>query len=155
MSKLKAGSILVANPQMMDPSFARTVNLLVVYDDQGVVGVNIAATPVQGKLCRGGPLQGFAFVLHKQDDSVADSIALGETGFGVTSLSGSPDAPEPADVIDQPTSMALVGYAGWNTAQLAEEIEAGAWGVAEIALEELMSLPAEERYERACREAFD
>lgn len=138
------GRLLVATPSLRDPTFHRTVILLLDHGDEGALGValnrpmevEVSAvlppwqpwTTAPGVLFQGGP------------------VAL-DSALGLVGVPG--DSPEPAGVrriggalglVDldvEPESVVpslsglriFAGYAGWESQQLESEIAEGSWYV--------------------------
>jgi putative transcriptional regulator len=147
------GKLLLANPAMNDPRFHRAVILVCTHDKNGAMGLVINHTlsgvdfrdlvgqlkiesdiRVDLKLSRyavmsGGPVESArGFLLHSKDFEKNDTLKLKE-GFGVT---GTVDALK--DVIrgQGPEKMLFaLGYAGWSSGQLDEEIQNNTWTVVE------------------------
>lgn len=139
-----AGALLVATPLIDEPTFRRSVVLLLEHDEAGTLGVvinDLSAVPVSDVV------PGWETVLHSR-------IALGgpvqaDAGVAVVRLTegaalSPPDGVRPLGgvwaVIDlerEPLSLAsaladgqlFVGYAGWAAGQLAAELEQGSWWV--------------------------
>ena len=141
---LGAGKLLVASRNLGDPHFAKTVILLVRYDDQGVLGLVLnhrtdvplsrvleslkAAKDRSDPVYLGGPVGTPAvFALFQSPakidgaEHVFDGVYLitARTLFEQT-ISSRPD-PGVFHV--------YLGYAGWTQAQLRQEVELGAWFV--------------------------
>ena len=139
---LGAGKLLVASRGLADPNFAKTVILLVHYDDEGVVGL-ILNRRTDIPLSR--VLEGLKAAEHR-----SDPVYLGgpvETP-AVFALLQSPAKLEGAQHIfgavymistktlfeqtlstrpDPGAFHVYLGYAGWTNDQLRKEVELGAW----------------------------
>lgn len=136
------GSLLVATPALQDPSFERSVVLLVAHEQGGAMGVVLnraTEVPVEDVLGDWGELAGSPAVLFEggpvQPDSAicvarARTDPAEVTGFqpffgalGTVDLGREPDG-----VRDQLEGVRVfAGYAGWSPGQLEEEIAAGSW----------------------------
>ena len=137
------GRLLVSTPGLSDPSFDRSVVLVVDHDDDGALGLILnrpTATPVAEVLrpwrdiasdppvvFSGGPV----------DDTAA--LCLGSCRPGAASETIRTVTPT-VGLVDMDTDPALLthqvayvrvfaGYAGWGGGQLEDEIEAGGWFV--------------------------
>jgi putative transcriptional regulator len=148
---MRAGQLVVATPSLEDPSFARTVVLLLQADpEDGALGLVLnrptgtevaevlpdwmplaAGPPV---VFTGGPVQPNAAIClgHGVPGgalSAAFSVLEGfpGTSVGTVDLDAEPD--ELAPVVSEVRVFA--GYAGWSAGQLEAEIEEGAWWVVE------------------------
>ena len=158
-----AGSLLVATPALGDPSFHRSVVLLLDHDEEGALGVVVnrptevdvgavlpdweAYAGVPGVVFHGGPVD--------LDSALAlgavRSALHGPTGLVVPGPAGSDllgwrrvigdlglvdlDAPPELVVPALDRLRIFAGYAGWGSGQLEDEVSEGAWWV----------LPAEPR----------
>jgi putative transcriptional regulator len=127
------GQVLIAAPELRDPAFAGTMIYMLAHDDEGALGVVLNRPRHQIRpgvmLWDGGPVgRDRVFVLH-DDLSHPGSVVVNDVAV----------ATEPAllnDLLDgesQLRARIFVGYAGWGPGQLAREIAAGAWIVAEPA----------------------
>lgn len=141
-----AGRLLVADPQLLDPNFRRTVVLILAHGDEGALGVvlnrpaelavarvldrwaNRAAEP--DVLFTGGPVELDALIaLGRAADAAATTGSEDEEllpGVGVVDLSADPDSGQEATVA---AVRIFRGYAGWEVGQLETEIERGDWHV--------------------------
>jgi putative transcriptional regulator len=142
IKSLGAGKLLVASPDLGDPTFAETVILLVRYDTQGVVGLVLnrrtefplsrvlsdlkAAKNRSDPAYLGGPVDTPTVLALFQSsakieraDHIFDAVYLisSKLVFEQT-LSAQPDS----DVFH-----VYLGYAGWNRDQLQREVELGMW----------------------------
>lgn len=137
------GKLLVATPTLREPTFARTVIVLLAHSDEGALGVvlnrpadapldevvppvaELASEPAV--LFSGGPVEPQA------------AIALGVTVGDVDEALVQPVQP-PLVTVDLDGDPALLaaslrqlrvfaGYAGWGSGQLENEIAQGAWYV--------------------------
>lgn len=138
------GALLLATPLIEEPTFRRTVVLMLEHDDAGSLGVilnDLSAVPAADVL------PGWRDVLHPQ-------VALGgpvqaDAGVAVAQLHDSAVASPPAGVrvlagpwavidLDQDPDLLtaacadaqlFVGYAGWSVGQLDAELAQGSWWV--------------------------
>ncbi len=136
--------LLVATPQLLDPSFADTVVLLLDVGDDGALGVvlnrpsPVAVSEVLGDwgevvaepevLFQGGPVstEGALAVGWLRD--LADvPVGFREVADGL----GVVDLDTPVELVDGSLSgmRIFAGYAGWGAEQLDGEIEEGSWYV--------------------------
>jgi putative transcriptional regulator len=137
------GRLLVASPQLEDPSFHRTVVLVLDHDEDGALGVVLnrtsttavrdAAAPWSDLVCTppvvfdGGPVE---------PDAV---VALGRTGARVGADDGGVldhhvrlvdlSADPVLEQLELETVRVFAGYAGWAPGQLESELAQGAWFV--------------------------
>lgn len=140
------GTLLVASPELTDPSFAKAVVLVLRHDSDGTLGVvlnrptNLEPATVfpelvgnvgsyDGKLFRGGPIaptqllflvRGLAAATVSGPE-VLDKVFL---SVGEDSLA---DMVRLADGTDE--LRVYAGHAAWVPGQLKAEIEAGGWQV--------------------------
>jgi putative transcriptional regulator len=132
------GQLLVASPQLRDPSFYHSVVLLVQHDSDGAMGV-ILNHPLEttvksiwqqaaGTTCEideplreGGPCEGPLMVIHTDEE-------LGEIEV-VPGVYWSTDRQSIQQLVSERAGPIrfFVGYAGWTAGQLENEIEQGGW----------------------------
>ena len=142
--EVRAGMLLVATPQLLDPNFVDTVVLVLDVDDGGALGVvlnrpsgvpvaevletwgEIASEPEV--LFRGGPVStegalGVALLRDRDDAPVGFREVDGRLGLV--------DLDTPVELVDGSLAgmRIFAGYAGWGADQLAEEIAEGSWYV--------------------------
>jgi putative transcriptional regulator len=141
--ELGVGKLLVAGRGLGDPHFARTVVLLVHYDEDGVVGLVLnrrtdvplsqvldlkAAKDRSDPVYLGGPVQPAAVFglfqssarVEKAENIFGSVYLISDKSLFEKMLSGRPD-PKVFHV--------YLGYAGWTQAQLRAEVQMGAWFV--------------------------
>jgi putative transcriptional regulator len=133
-----AGHFLIASPELVEPSFARTVVLIVQHGEDNALGL-IVNRPLEttvrevcekvleveceadGVLFQGGPCEGPLMVLHT-DGSRSDV----EVKPGVH-FSTDREQIEWLLAHDEGPIKYFVGYAGWAAGQLESELERGSW----------------------------
>ena len=131
--KSLAGSFLVARPVLQDPSFRRSVVLLLQHGDEGAFGLvvnrEVKAKELPFPVFRGGPCESPGlFMLHghaewkqgAEEGSVAPGIFVGDAECAQRVSDGAHD--------DFRFRM-FTGYAGWGPSQLEHELASGAWAV--------------------------
>ena len=135
------GSILVSEPHLPDSNFDRTVILLCKHDDEGSFGfvLNKKSNTTLGELLEegkgidspvfiGGPVeQNTLHFLHRDDtlentEHVANKLFWG--GNFEMILNWLKDK-----VVDTNEVRFFLGYSGWSSGQLLEEIEQNSWMV--------------------------
>jgi putative transcriptional regulator len=137
------GRLLVSSPGLNDPSFDRTVVLVLEHDADGALGLVLnrpSTTPVSDVLPGWEDIASdppIVFVGGPVDESAA--ICLGSCRPGATSVAIQAVTPT-VGVVDLDTEPGLLthevahvrifaGYAGWGAGQLDEEVESGGWFV--------------------------
>lgn len=139
---LGPGKLLVASRRLADPNFAKTVILLIHYDDKGVVGLilnrrtEVALSRVlqgiQGAKDRsdpaylGGPVEVpavFALLQSTAKFEGAEHIFNSVYLISTKALLEQTLAAQP----DPQSFHVYLGYAGWTRDQLQNEVEHGAW----------------------------
>jgi putative AlgH/UPF0301 family transcriptional regulator len=139
---LRAGRLLVASRGLADPFFAKTVVLLVHYDDDGVAGLILnrrtdvplsraleglkAAKHLSDPVYLGGPVEiPSAFALLKSPAKVegAQHIFGGVYLISTKTLFEQTISARP----DPSGFHVYMGSAGWTNDQLRKEVELGAW----------------------------
>ena len=142
------GRYLVASPEMHDPNFRHTVIYLVHHDAFGAMGVVInrlmAKGPVgslldafgiegdpseeaQVKMHYGGPVEPeSSLVLHRDGYRTGTTVDI----VNHLAVSSSDDVLTDLALGEGPgDSLFILGYAGWASEQLENEITAGSWFV--------------------------
>lgn len=137
MARRLTGQLLVASPTIGDPSFARTVVLVVDHDRDGALGIvlnrptettvgavvpDIAAMFGPDDVVHdGGPVQpdSLLTVAEFRDPADAALLVLGRVGM----VRGDDDPRCP----DVERARAYAGYAGWAPDQLDDELGAADW----------------------------
>ncbi len=144
-SALETGKLLIAEPFLSDPNFARSVILLCEHSDEGSVGfiLNKSTELTLGdllpelytpllKVYQGGPVQlDTLHMLHRMPASFGGNEIYPGVFWG-----GSYEALQDAVVNNeyQPIDLRLfVGYAGWSAGQLKKELDEGSWIVTDLA----------------------
>jgi putative transcriptional regulator len=138
------GTLLVASPALSDPSFARTIVLLLDAGEDGALGVVLnrptelgvaeVLSPWAGVvtgpdvLFQGGPVEtdsalAIAHVSGEEADPVGWRRVFASTGLV--------DLDAPVELLQGAVSALRIyaGYAGWSAGQLEDEIAEGAWFV--------------------------
>ena len=142
------GKLLIAMPGMPDPRFEKSVIFMCAHSaSKGAMGliinkpidglsfaelmtkfeIEITAGRADTPILFGGPVQmGRGFVLHTADYGINDETTLGITGD--ISLTASTDILEAIAQGRGPSkSMLALGYAGWSSGQIEDEILANGW----------------------------
>ena len=139
---LGAGKLLVASRQLGDPNFAKTVILLVHYDNEGVVGLMLnrrtdlpisrvlaqikTAKDISDPVYMGGPVETPAvFALLRSKDKLEEAEHVFGGVYWISkkttlekTISSRPDAG---------VFHVYLGYAGWTADQLRTEVRLGGW----------------------------
>jgi putative transcriptional regulator len=141
---IRAGMLLLASPELIDPNFADTVVLLLDADEDGAMGVVLnrpSPVPVISVLAdwgdlvaepevlfRGGPVSpegALALALVRDPGAVPPGLRPVTDRLAIVDLDASADDLDAA--VDGMRIFA--GYAGWGAGQLEVEIEGGDWYV--------------------------
>jgi putative AlgH/UPF0301 family transcriptional regulator len=140
---LGVGKLLVASRSLGDPDFARTVVLLVRYDEKGVVGLILnrrtdiplsrvldlkAAKSRSDRVYLGGPVGPSAVLALFQSSAKMEKA---EKIFGAVYLISDKTLFEQTISArpDPGVFHVYLGYAGWTQDQLRTEVQSGAWFV--------------------------
>ena len=158
---------LIAMPGMEDPNFHRGVTLLCQHDEEGALGITVnrvseflledvfeqldiecsdpevCAVPVYS----GGPVHPErGFVLHTTDRQWDNTVAVGD-GILVTT---SRDVLEAIARGEGPSKfLVALGYAGWGSGQLEDEMRENAWLNVMASAEIVFDRPTDDRWECA------
>jgi putative transcriptional regulator len=138
------GRLLLATPKLDDPSFRRSVVLVLNHDEDGAMGV-VVNRPLEvevavvlpawqpyltapGVLFQGGPVSldsalGLVAVPGDDDEPLGVRRIIGS--LGLVDL----DTPPEVVVAELSGLRIFAGYAGWGEGQIEEEIAEGAWYV--------------------------
>jgi putative transcriptional regulator len=132
------GQLLIANANLFDPNFRRTVILVGHHDEDGAVGVVLnraltitvrEAVPPLGEMVEpdeplfaGGPVQTDSVVVVADfaDPSQAQILAVGSIGF-------LPPETDEGVLTAIRRARVFAGYAGWDGGQLEAELEGESW----------------------------
>jgi len=137
------GTILIAAPTLLDPNFVQTVVLMVQHDKNGALGLvlnrrtettlkeaweQISETPCEREdsLFIGGPCEGVLMALHPFEDAAQLEIMPG--------LYFATETKHIEWLMKQEDRRVrfFVGYAGWSSGQLENELEHGSWLIAPV-----------------------
>jgi putative transcriptional regulator len=142
LKDLGPGKLLVASRDLADPNFVQTVILLVHYDNDGVIGLILnrrtdvpvsrvfakleAAKNRSDRVYRGGPVEGPTVFALLQS---ADKFESAEHVYGGVYWIAAKTALEKAisSRPDPDVFHIYLGYAGWTTDQLKNEVRLGGW----------------------------
>ena len=145
-----AGSLLVSTPDILDPSFNRSVIYLISHNDKGAMGF-IINKPIEGiylsdiikvngsqkkvdtnknnVVLFGGPVEyNNGFLLHSKEYQIKNTTLKINEHFSLTN-----DTKAISDVYKGKgpvSSLFMLGYAGWSPGQLEKEIMEDSWLVA-------------------------
>jgi putative AlgH/UPF0301 family transcriptional regulator len=164
---LAAGKVLVASRDLPDPNFAKTVILLVQYDEDGVVGLILnrrSKVPVSRVLDEvagakqrpdpvyaGGPVgRTEVLALVRPRHPLGDAKRV----FGDVFLVSSKESMEKtfAAPADADTVRVYLGYSGWTEPQLEHEMDLGAWYIFQGSAKTVFDSDPESLWERFIRE---
>jgi putative transcriptional regulator len=148
------GKLLLAMPSMGDPRFQRAVILICAHDENGAMGLVInnplanvsfshllqqlgiisdievdLSAPQQWPVMNGGPVEtSRGFILHSSDFKRTGTVRV-DNNF---SISGTIDAlKECARGRGPKDALFILGYAGWGSGQIEQELQQNAWLMAE------------------------
>lgn len=164
-----SNQLLIAMPGMADPNFSTTVTLVCEHNSDGALGIIINRPMVMnlGGLFKQLDLDGYDGALADQPVLIGGPVAS-ERGFvlhssGVSYESTIAVSPEvqltlSRDVIDAlatgsgpEKSLVALGYAGWDTGQLEEEMLNNAWLTVPASPDVIFDVPFADRWSFAAR----
>lgn len=162
-----SGQLLIAMPNMLDPSFAGSVVYLCEHSGKGAMGLVInrptdldiqsllekinvdieGPLPSHFPVMMGGPVASErGFVLHTEPLDWSSSLKVNPQ----ISLTTSRDILEAVGRGEAPGKWLItLGYAGWSEGQLEEELGQNAWLTVPASHEILFDIPLEERFTSA------
>ncbi|MCB9261040.1 MAG: YqgE/AlgH family protein [Flavobacteriales bacterium] len=143
--KPEAGKILISDPFLRDPNFARTIVLVVEHNDNGTLGfvlnnsidLTLKAALKNDKLpekeiYQGGPVElNTIHFLHTVGHIIGQSIEI------LPKVFWGGDFNKAINILEKNPQMAnqfvfFLGYSGWGAGQLEDELHEGAWIVGNI-----------------------
>ncbi|MBR9861285.1 YqgE/AlgH family protein [bacterium] len=138
------GRVLISEPFLQDPNFARTVVLITEYSEEGTVGYVLnqktdlevyqlieELPEIKSPVYQGGPVQLESFHYLHQYPEIEGAVELGQGLFWSGNFeqvklglnSGS---------LDPKKFVFFIGYSGWANGQLESELHEKAWIVGEL-----------------------
>jgi putative transcriptional regulator len=157
------GKLLIAEPFLSDPNFARAVVLLCEHGDEGSVGfiLNHATELTLSDLLpeminknipvyQGGPVQmDTLHMLHRMPERLGGSEIIPGVYWG-----GSYDALQEIVLTNdyKPSDLRLfVGYAGWTKDQLTKEVDESSWIITDAKPDILFDTAAKDMWKEAVK----
>jgi len=157
------GKLLIAEPFLSDPNFARAVVLLCEHGDEGSVGfiLNHATELTLSDLLpeminknipvyQGGPVQmDTLHMLHRMPERLGGSEIIPGVYWG-----GSYDAMQEIVLTNdyKPSDLRLfVGYAGWTKDQLTKEVDESSWIITDAKPDILFDTAAKNMWKEAVK----
>jgi putative transcriptional regulator len=146
------GRILISEPFLMDNYFKRSIVLITEHSEEGTVGfvlnkpvnmkVNEIITdfpPVDALISLGGPVQtNTLHYIHTLGDIIPDSIKIIENIYWGGEFAVIKRLLESGS-LNHENIRFFLGYSGWQSNQLEDELSNNAWVVADIKPEEIMT----------------
>ncbi|MEM8583474.1 MAG: YqgE/AlgH family protein [Bacteroidota bacterium] len=138
--EVKSGTVLLAEPFMLDPNFKRTALLLVEHNEEGTVGfvlnrpVNMRVDELiqdfpefDASVFYGGPVQtDTVHFLHRMGDLLEESFEVFPGVFWGGNFDKLKFLIERELITDRDIRF-FVGYSGWSAGQLKSELSYGSW----------------------------
>lgn len=165
-----SGKLLLAMPGMADPRFERAVIALCVHDSDGAIGIGIGhkrtgigfrtllrqleidpGTAPDCSVLHGGPVEpGRGFVLHSTDWAGRDTLMIEAAHGEKFAMTGTVDVLRAIAEGSGPQRwIVALGYAGWDSGQLDQEMTRHGWFTADCSDRILFDTPADERWSAA------
>ena len=135
---LKKGYLLVAQPFLIDSYFNRSVILICDNNKNGTIGLqinkpqksnsmSIISKPlIDQKVFLGGPVDKNIFFLHKKNVFTNDSVKINNDLFFSKNINYI-ESLILNKKIQQNHIKLFIGYSGWNSGQLEEELKENSW----------------------------
>jgi putative transcriptional regulator len=164
--EIRAGCLLLATAELLDPNFVDTVVLLLDVNDEGALGVVLnrpTALPVSEVLGSWGDVVEEPEVLFQggpvsTDGALAVALASpgGENGAGFQPMwqrLGLLDLDTPLELVEGSVDRLRIfaGYAGWGAGQLEAEVAEGSWWVVPALVDDVFGGDARELRRRVLR----
>src|SRR5215217_645178 len=167
-AKVEPGSLLVAAPLMSDPNFRRTVLFILEHREEGTLGLvlnrpsDVPVTDVLPRWSHHVSDPKTVFIGGPVEKTAALCLGALKTRAGAAALSGLISVHDMVALIDLETNPAalslklrglriFVGYAGWESGQLAEEIERGDWIVVPSLPSDVIASPKQDLWAQVLR----
>jgi putative transcriptional regulator len=165
-----SGKLLLAMPGMSDPRFERAVIAMCVHDENGAVGIGIGhkraglgfrallkqldldpGEAPDSPVHHGGPVEpGRGFVLHSTDWGGQDTLQVTTPAGKPFAMTGTIDVLRAIAEGHGPSRwIVALGYAGWESGQLEEEMTRHGWFAADGNEAILFDTPSDERWAAA------
>lgn len=168
-----SGKLLLAMPGMGDPRFHKAVILICAHDKNGAMGlvvnhalpglvfsellkqlgisseINIEFSSKDMTVMCGGPVDNSrGFLLHSNDFKQTDTVKVDEN----LSVTGTIEALQRVAHGQGPQkALFILGYAGWGSGQLEQEIANNAWLVLDCDLSVVFHYKADEKWSMALK----
>lgn len=165
---VEPGALLVAAPGLVDPNFRRTVVFVIDHRESGTLGVvlnrpsEVAVVDVLPSWGRHTSRPQAVFVGGPVEQKTALCLAAlrpGQKAAGLTGVVGVRGPVALVDLDSDPEDLApmlrglrvFAGYSGWNSGQLAGEIERGDWMVMPALPDDVVVPPGVDLWGRVLR----
>lgn len=140
----------MASPLLVEPSFYRTVILLLEHGDEGAFGLVLnrpSEEPVAAHLPEWSPMVGEPGLIHVGGPVDAE-VAIGLTS-GISDVPTALPGVSMVDLEEDPspgTGLIRIysGYSGWSAGQLESELREGAWYVVDAAPDDPFADPLDQ-----------
>lgn len=162
------GKILISEPFLIDFYFQRSVVLLAEHNDEGTFGL-VLNKPVDIKLdeiisdfppfettiCLGGPVKtDNLYFVHTVGNNIDDSLEIGKNLY----WGGDIENVKELILLNQIKSHEIkffVGYSGWVSNQLDDELQRNSWLVSNTNAAEVMKIGGDEIWKSAVKKMGD
>ena len=156
----KPGRLLLSEPLLRDFYFRRSVIMIIDHNEEGSFGVIInkplkmklndvvsGLPDVEAPVYIGGPVASDkVFFLHTLGDAIPDSILVGGGMYWGGDLEAVTSRIK-AGVISSDSIRFFMGYSGWTSKQLVNEIKSNSWAVTIPRLDMIMKLNPDKMWE--------
>ncbi|PWJ59976.1 putative transcriptional regulator [Dyadobacter jejuensis] len=165
MQQINKGSILIAQPYLGDPNFERGAVLICEYAVEGCFGfvlnqpTNLLLSDVleesiyqEVPLYLGGPVEkNTLHYIHRRPDLIDEGVEIMDGLY----WGGDFDRVKTLININTLTPEDIrffIGYSGWGTGQIEDEMEAQTWIVTKVTADFLFNTPADQFWRAVLRE---
>lgn len=150
------GSLLIAEPFLGDTNFERSVVLLCEHTEEGTFGLvlnqatNLHLSDVLDDayadltLYTGGPVQqNTLHFIHRRPDLIDNAVKIAQGLYWSGDFEQVKQALNVGTLTDSDIRF-FIGYSGWGTGQLADELEAKSWIVTQVEAAFIFDTPADQ-----------
>lgn len=155
------GRIIISDPFVEDDYFSKSVILICDHGDQGTFGFVLnnyieqsiseiveGAPPINCRISVGGPVEtNTLFFLHNKPNLIDGSVEIIPNLYMGGNFNQVKQLVQSGQLVCEEIKLFL-GYSGWESEQLEEEIEDNSWFVANLGAKTIMTYSADDMWEK-------